>query len=65
MLSFYIFVFLMASAIIISLLDRDPVVYLKDKAAEGNVAPTTKRVKLAWGALIVVMICLYILFNGH
>jgi len=65
MLSFYIFAFLMAAAIIISLLDRNPVIYRKEKAAEGRVAPTTKRVKIAWGALIVVMVCLYILFNGH
>jgi SSS family solute:Na+ symporter len=65
MVSFYIFAFLMAAAIIISLIDRNPVIYLRDKIAKASISPTTKRVKIAWAMLIVVMICLYIIFNGH
>ncbi|HEY8784601.1 MAG TPA: sodium/solute symporter [Mucilaginibacter sp.] len=65
MLSFYIFTFLMAVAIIISLADQTPVIYMPDKLVTANTSKTTKRVKLAWITLIVVMICLYLVFNGH
>src|SRR6185312_11797959 len=37
MLSFYIFVFLLFAAIIISLVDRNPIVYLRDKMVKANV----------------------------
>jgi len=63
MLSFYIFAFLMVLAIIVSLVDQSPVMFIPDKLRV-YVKPTN-RVKIAWAALIVVMVCLYLVFNGH
>jgi solute:Na+ symporter, SSS family len=63
LLSFYIFAFLMSLAVIISLLDPSPVMYVPDKLV--TIVRPTKRVKIAWGVLIIVMICLYLIFNGH
>jgi len=65
LLSFYIFVFLMAIAVIISLADRSPVIYIQDKQVAANIIKPTKRVKIAWLVLAIVMICLYLIFNGH
>lgn len=65
LLSFYIFVFLTVSAIIISLLDSSPEIYQPDAQEISRIAKPTKRVKLAWALLTVVMIILYIIFNGH
>lgn len=62
MLSFYIFVFLTAAAVIISLADRSPVRYLAG-TQEVSVTPPTRRVKIAWLALIIVMITLYLVFK--
>lgn len=62
LLSFYIFAGLLVSAIIISLLDRNGVRAAPlDKA---SVPKTTKLVWRVWIALIIVMISLYIFFNG-
>lgn len=64
LLSFYIFVFLSLLIIIISLLDRS-------SASESNtldygVLPKmTKKVKTLWIILIVVMVTMYVIFNGH
>jgi len=63
LLSFYIFALLMILAVVISLLDQSPVMYVPDKLV--TIIKPTKRVKFAWGILIIVMICLYLLFNGH
>ncbi|WP_435132762.1 sodium:solute symporter [Formosa sp. A9] len=63
LLSFYIFVFLSFVIVFISLLDKNKntntntLSYVPIKA--------TPKVKLLWGALIVTMIILYIVFNGH
>ncbi|QEK51350.1 sodium/solute symporter [Pedobacter aquae] len=65
MLSFYTFVILLLAAIFTSLLDRNPVAYnasLVDVSA-GEI--TSKKVKIAWVLLMVVMVTLYIIFNGH
>jgi SSS family solute:Na+ symporter len=65
MLSFYIFAFLFVVAVIISLADGSPVVYTSTAAERDSVVKTTKRVKIAWAMLVVVMVCLYLIFNGH
>jgi SSS family solute:Na+ symporter len=65
MLSFYTFTILLVAAIITSWVDRNPVAYnasLVDVSA-GEV--TSKKVKIAWFLLMLVMVSLYIIFNGH
>ena len=62
MLSFLIFSLLFIIAVIISLLDRQPVTaHVIDKS---TIAEPTKLVWKVWAALIIVMVCLYIFFNG-
>jgi len=62
LLSFYIFATLFVAAIIISLTDRNP----KTNNAETAALPvTTKRVKWLFIALGIVILSLYIIFNGH
>jgi SSS family solute:Na+ symporter len=65
LLSFYIFVFLAALAVAISLLDTSPEIYKPNASEIGRIAKPTKRVKLAWTLLTIVMIVLYLIFNGH
>ncbi|WP_439697329.1 sodium/solute symporter [Mucilaginibacter sp. AW1-7] len=65
LLSFYIFVFLAALAVAISLLDASPEIYKPDASEISRIAKPTKRVKLAWTLLTIVMIVLYLIFNGH
>ena len=64
LLSFYIFLILLTAAIIISLFNPGG-----KKAETGpekeNPAKPTRRVWLAWGILALVMISLYLFFNGH
>ncbi len=60
LLSFYIFMVITLGAIGVALLDRR-----KAPALAGVDVPPTKRVKWLWAVLTVVMILLYILFNGH
>lgn len=62
-LSFLIFLALTISAVIISLVDPKPVRHVMSKLTEAEEFKPTKRVKLAWIALVIVMICLYILFR--
>lgn len=62
LLSFYIFAFLFIAAVIVSLLDKKPVTAVEtDKAL---LPKTSKLVWRVWIALIIVMIGLYIFFNG-
>jgi SSS family solute:Na+ symporter len=62
LLSFYIFALLFVLAVVISLLDKKPVTAtLIDKA---SMPKPTKLVWRVWIALIIVMIALYIFFNG-
>ena len=65
MLSFYIFAVLLVAAVVISLLDRSPRVYRATQEELDNIAKPTRRVKVLWASLTVVMIILYIIFNGH
>lgn len=62
LLSFYIFVLLLAIAMLISVLDQNPVRHIEtDKA---NLPKPTRLVWRVWIALIIVMISLYFIFNG-
>ncbi len=65
LLSFYIFAFLFIAAIVISLLDPSAVTADTTHSSSAKEIKTTKRVWLSWGLLAIVMIALYILFNGH
>jgi len=65
LLSFYIFAFLFIVAMLISLLDGSGVVAdttHSDTAAE---IKTTRPVWFSWILLAIVMVTLYIIFNGH
>lgn len=62
LLSFYIFALLFIIAVLISLLDRKPVTNVH---VEGVLPKPTRRVWTLWIILIIVMISLYIFFNGH
>jgi SSS family solute:Na+ symporter len=65
LLSFYIFLFLMISAVIISILDPSPVRLDRVAHPTGELAKPTRKVWTAWILLIIVMITLYLIFNGH
>ena len=62
LLSFYIFTFLFLIAVIISLLDNRPVRY--DPIDKASLPKPTKLVWRVWIALIIIMVSLYVLFNG-
>lgn len=64
-LSFLIFMVLLVLAILISLLDKSPSIYVVNAQHQANVEQPTKRVWISWAALAVIMIGLYIFFNGH
>lgn len=62
LLSFYIFAILFIAAIVISLLDKNsPTATLQTSP----IPVTSKKVKLLFGLLGLVIICLYFIFNGH
>jgi SSS family solute:Na+ symporter len=63
LLSFYIFAFLFLVAILISLLDPNPITNLQDNSQP--LPTTSKQVKIGFALLGFVIVCLYILFNGH
>ena len=65
LLSFYIFVVLAVAAFLISYLDRKGQASTRNELVPVLVARPTKAVMISWGALIAVMIGLYVLFNGH
>ncbi len=64
LLSFYIFAFLFVMAIIISLTDNKPVTNVQVIEAV-DMPVTTSRVKWLFWTLGVVIILLYVIFNGH
>ena len=64
-LSFLIFAGLLLIAIAISLLDRNPTVYEINELDKSGIEKPTKRVWVSWIALAIVMIALYLFFNGH
>jgi len=63
LLSFYIFVVLAILAFLISYFDKKS--DDQNVLDYGELAKPTGKVILLWGALVVVMISFYILFNGH
>jgi SSS family solute:Na+ symporter len=65
LLSFYIFAVLFIAAVLISVLDPSPTLYVATEQQTADIAKPTKKVKLAWAMLCVVMVILYIIFNGH
>ncbi|MCU7551910.1 sodium/solute symporter [Chitinophagaceae bacterium LB-8] len=65
LLSFYIFVVLLLVAVITSLLDPSPVVTDHSKHGGSGLPKPTKRVWIAWVLLIITMVGLYLVFNGH
>ncbi|MET0392883.1 MAG: sodium/solute symporter [Chitinophagaceae bacterium] len=62
LLSFYIFALLFIIAVLISLADRQPVT--AEMAGGEELPRPTRRVWRVWIALIIVMISLYLFFNG-
>ena len=64
LLSFYIFSFLFFTAIAISLTDKTPETNVQVIAA-ADMPTTTRRVKWLWVLLGLVILTLYIIFNGH
>ena len=65
LLSFYIFLFLLFAAIVISLLDQNAIVADTTHSAEASEVKPTRKVWLSWILLCAIMIALYIFFNGH
>ncbi|MBP5277439.1 MAG: Na+/glucose cotransporter, partial [Prevotella sp.] len=62
MLSFWIFVIICVAMIIVSLLDKTEQKVTMIKKIEDK---PSLDVKIGWALLIIVMISLYIFFNGH
>jgi len=65
LLSFYVFLALLLIAVVISLADPSPVRHDAGDANAKDLPATTRRVKIAWSGLVLVMVALYIIFNGH
>jgi SSS family solute:Na+ symporter len=67
LLSFYIFAFLIVVAVIISLIDtgKSSVVANTTHSDDASLGRPTKHVWLSWSLLAIVMVGLYIFFNGH
>ncbi|MES2329033.1 MAG: sodium/solute symporter [Bacteroidota bacterium] len=64
-LSFCIFAILLIVAVITTLLDRNPVTNIHAASDRNDLPPTSKRVKMLWLVLGIIMIGLYLIFNGH
>lgn len=62
MLSFYLFLLLLISMVIISLCDKAP---RNAEAMKQVREPMTRSVVITWASLFIVMITLYIIFNGN
>lgn len=65
MLSFYIFAFLLLLAVAICLTDKSSKKYVATQEDLDNIVKPTKRVKILWASLSIVMVILYLIFNGH
>ncbi|RZK40412.1 MAG: Na+/glucose cotransporter [Pedobacter sp.] len=65
MLSFLIFAALLIIATLISVFDRSPMVYTLNEEHHASVEKPSTRVWISWAALALVMVALYIFFNGH
>ncbi|MDI9363761.1 MAG: sodium/solute symporter [Flavobacterium sp.] len=64
-LSFLIFAFLLLVAIATTLLDKSPITNIHAVSDLTNLPKTSKQVKILWLVLGIVMVALYIFFNGH
>lgn len=64
LLSFYIFATLLIAAVLLSLMDRKGTATTAAIETE-QLARPTKKVKIVWIALVIVMIGLYLFFNGY
>lgn len=64
LLSFYIFAVLLVVAVVVSLTDRKPVTNVHNIAIS-DMPPVSKQVKLLFTLLGIVILILYIIFNGH
>lgn len=62
LLSFYIFAVLLVVAVLLSWFDPKPTRFVQQA---GELPKPTRRVWILWISLIVIMISLYIFFNGH
>jgi solute:Na+ symporter, SSS family len=62
LLSFFIFAFLFLLAVLISLIDKTPVV--SNSTTQQYIAPPSNLVRNVWIALVLVMVSLYLFFNG-
>lgn len=62
LISFYLFAFLFVAAIVISLVDSNKV---KASIQEGELPKTDKQVKILFALLGLVILSIYIIFNGH
>lgn len=62
MLSFYLFLLLLVSMVIISLCDKAP---RNAEAMKQVREPMTRSVIISWVSLFIVMILLYLIFNGN
>jgi SSS family solute:Na+ symporter len=63
MLSFYVFSALTIIAVLISLFDPSPQVYVEDAKAKKPVFEISSKVKFSWLLLTLVMIILYLIFS--
>ena len=64
LLSFYIFATLFVAAVVISLLDQSPITNI-DSSSAAEIPSTSKQVKLLFLLLGLVILSLYLIFNGH
>ena len=62
LLSFYLFVILIISMVVVSLIDKNS---REDVVLQKVNQPMKPSVLVAWCLLFVVMISLYVIFNGH
>ncbi|WP_205510071.1 sodium:solute symporter [Longitalea arenae] len=65
LLSFYLFVVLSVMTYLISVFDKKGAKQIQEATYFKSLAKTDKQVWFMWGLLIVVMLALYIFFNGH
>ncbi len=65
LLSFIIFVVLAVLTWLVVILDNKPDTSNPEALSFGKLPTPDKKVQIVWGALIIVMIGMYILFNGH
>ncbi|MCX2484398.1 sodium:solute symporter family transporter [Pedobacter sp. MR2016-24] len=64
-ISFLIFMVLLLLAVIISVRERSPTVYEVNQAHQANIEQPDRTVWISWIVLAMVMLSLYLFFNGH